>query len=183
MARPRPDLFTRRSGRFRRGTMDRSFASGYDGGEVDDRFIITFQDPGAVPGASTRSILPRYRVGMRASVRLCGRRATGVLLLGAKQVRLDGKGIASSTLFRQDKMRLSVRTRPVRRRQPLFRAPDQNSKCQRQRRHGDAPRGVIFRGVGTPSNRTRGFGLGARSLYPARCGSGLRLGRLERFLN
>jgi len=59
-------------------------------------------------------------------------------------------------------MRLSVRTRPVWRRQPLFRAPDQNSKCQRQRRHGDAPRGVIFRGVGTPSNRTQGFGPGAR---------------------
>ena len=37
--------------------------------------------------------------------------------------------------------------------------------------------------MGTPSNRTRGFGLGARSFHPARCGSGLRLGRLERFLN
>ncbi|MCJ2132693.1 methyl-accepting chemotaxis protein, partial [Methylobacterium sp. J-026] len=46
-----------------------------------------------VPGASTRSTLPRYRSGTGARIRRCGSRAARVLLLGVKQVRLGGKGI------------------------------------------------------------------------------------------
>ena len=141
--------------------MDRSVRAMYIEGEVDDRFVITFQDPGAVPGASTRSTSPRRRrsgVGIRPP----GRPRTGCFCWGRNRIDWTVKGPRVLACFGGSKMRLSVRTRPVRRRQPLFRAPDQNSKCQRQRRHGDAPRGVIFRGVGTPSNRTQGFGPGAR---------------------